>query len=61
MTCRNPPNKPDSAALRELAVRADVDPRTIKRVLEGAAVRGMPGRRARRVLEEAGYLLNSKR
>jgi hypothetical protein len=48
--------EPDQAMLRELAVKAGVDPRTILNVLRGKAVRGMPGRRAREVLVERGLL-----
>ena len=47
---------PDAAIIREIAVVAQVDPRTIRRVLAGASVRGMAGRRARAALVEAGYL-----
>jgi hypothetical protein len=41
---------------RRLAVQGDVDPRSLIAVLEGRRVRGMAGRRARRVLEQNGYL-----
>ena len=41
---------------RELAVRANVHPRTITKVLRGLPVRGMPGDRARAVLEAEGLL-----
>jgi hypothetical protein len=44
----------DAATVRRLAVRADVDPRTIQKVYEGLPVRGMAGRRARGALAEAG-------
>lgn len=47
---------PDAGQLRELAVRAGVDPRTLIKTLLGHHVRGMAGHRARRVLHEAGYL-----
>jgi len=46
----------DKATVRELAVRASVDPRSITRALAGESVRGMAGHRARRVLQEAGLL-----
>lgn len=46
----------DAATLRRLAVLADVDPRTIRKVLDGAAVRGMTGQRVRAVLLAQGYL-----
>ena len=46
----------DQAQLRELAVAAGVDPRTILNVYRGKAVRGMAGRRAREVLIERGLL-----
>jgi hypothetical protein len=42
--------------LRQLAVEADVDPRTIKRVFDGQVVRGMAGRRAFEALVHAGLL-----
>jgi len=45
----------DEATKRELSVRGEVDPRTLEKVLRGQLVRGMAGRRARRVLEEAGF------
>jgi hypothetical protein len=45
----------DEALKRELSVKGDVDPRTLEKVLRGEPVRGMAGRRARRVLEEAGF------
>lgn len=50
------PRSLDYAKARELAVRAQVDPRTILAVFRGDTVRGMAGRRARRVLVDAGYL-----
>lgn len=46
----------DEATKRELAVRAEVDPRTIEKILRGEPVRGMAGRRARRTLEGAGLI-----
>jgi hypothetical protein len=49
--------KPDAAVIRELAVAASVDPRTLRKALVGAVVRGMPGHRARKVLAAAGLLL----
>jgi hypothetical protein len=48
--------KVDTAEIRALSVLGDVDPRSIRRVLDGKPVRGMAGRRARRVLIEAGLL-----
>lgn len=50
------PRLPDAATIRALAVRADVDPRTILKELKGRRARGMAGQRARRVLAEAGLL-----
>jgi hypothetical protein len=44
------------AHLRELAVRASVDPRTIEKAFRGRSVRGMAGHRARAVLKEDGLL-----
>lgn len=58
----SPPPEPrhvvmDEALSRELAVRAQVDPRSIRReYAQPGSVRGMSGRRAREVLVEAGYL-----
>lgn len=46
----------DASSLRRLAVLADVDPRSLRRLLRGQPVRGGAGHRARRVLIEAGYL-----
>lgn len=48
--------KLDAAKIRQLAVRAEVDPRSIERVLQGADVRGMAGERAKRILKEEGLL-----
>ena len=50
----------DAATIRELAVRADVDPRTIAKVAAGRAARGMAGRRARDALIAGGYLESSE-
>jgi hypothetical protein len=44
----------DKATIRELAVKASCDPRTIEKVIRGEPVRGMARHRARRVLLEAG-------
>ena len=46
----------DEANARRLAVRADVDPKTIRKVLRGDKVRGMAGERARKALVDAGLL-----
>jgi hypothetical protein len=46
----------DAEQLRELALAAHVDPRTLKKILEGRPVRGMAGARARRALIERGLL-----
>jgi len=51
--------KLDEATARELAVRAGVDPRTVKRAARGQYVRGMAGRRARIALDEAGFEVGS--
>ena len=50
----------DAATIRELAVRADVDPRTISKVMDGQPARGMAGRRARAALIAGGFLEPSK-
>ena len=50
------PEKLDKSLKRELAVKAGVDPRSLEKILAGKLVRGMAGRRARAVLEAAGYL-----
>ena len=41
---------------RRLAAEAEVDPRTLVKILEGKPVLGMAGDRARRVLIAAGYI-----
>ncbi len=51
----------DTATLREIAVAADADPRSVIAELradrgERPHVRGMPGHRVRRVLAERGLL-----
>jgi hypothetical protein len=46
--------KIDKATLRELAVKASCDPRTIEKAIHGEPVRGMAGHRARAVLKAAG-------
>ncbi len=48
--------KLEYALLRELAVKASCDPRTVSKVLRGETVRGMPARRALKVLRRAGLL-----
>lgn len=50
------PSVVDYPRARELAVAASVDPRTILKVARGELVKGMPGRRAEKVLREAGLL-----
>lgn len=45
----------DEASARRLAVKADCDTRTIKKLVRGEEVRGMSGQRALAVLIEAGY------
>jgi hypothetical protein len=42
--------------LNKLAIAAEVDPRTLKRVLSGHDVRGYSGERARRILSAHGFL-----
>lgn len=46
----------DTAKLRELAVRVEADPRTVRKLLLGGEVRGLVGRRVRRELVRLGYL-----
>jgi hypothetical protein len=46
----------DTAELRDLAVRIEADPRTVRKLLLGVEVRGLVGRRVRRELERLGYL-----
>jgi len=46
----------DESTIRELAVKAGVDPRTIEKAARGEPVRGMAGHRARAALREAGIL-----
>lgn len=50
----------DASSLRRLAVEADVDPRTIRKLLAGKRVRGMAGRRAALLLRQAGLLGDSR-
>ena len=47
---------PKAFGVRELAVRAQVDPNTIRRAARKEHVRGMAGRRALAVLIAEGYL-----
>lgn len=49
--------KIESAKLRELSVKASVDPRTILKLLAGEPVKGMSGHRAAAVLREAGFIV----
>lgn len=49
-------SKFDAALLRQLAVSASVDPRTVAKALRGERVRGMAGRRVNRALAAAGLL-----
>jgi len=51
----------DWAAARALAVKAEVDPRSLFALLRGEEVRGMAGRRARVALLEAGYEVPEQR
>ena len=44
-----------AADVRRLAVKADVDPRTLLRVAAGEPVKGMAARRARSVLLAEAY------
>jgi hypothetical protein len=46
----------DEATARRLAVSAECDPRTIRKVLRGDEVKGLAGIRATRILREAGLL-----
>jgi hypothetical protein len=46
----------DYSKARELAVKAQVDPRSILVVYRGGRVRGMAGHRAREALIAAGFL-----
>lgn len=46
----------DAATVRQIAVLASVDPRTVLRALRGEPVRGMPGHRIRAVLQAEGLL-----
>lgn len=42
----------DSAQLREIAVEADADPRSVRRVVAGMPVKGMSGQRIKRALQK---------
>ena len=50
------PERLDASTVRELAVRASCDPKTIVRAFQGKKVKGMSGNRARVVLMDAGLL-----
>jgi hypothetical protein len=50
------PRKLDAATARKFAVEASCDPRTLRRILDGEAVRGLAGERARKVLVKHGLL-----
>ena len=57
---KNAARRLDAATARKLAVEASCDPRTIQRVFEGEAVRGLPGERARDVLVKHGFLASER-
>lgn len=44
----------DEATARRLAVKADCDPRTVRKVLQGDPLKSMSARRAHKVLVEEG-------
>ncbi|WP_437983727.1 hypothetical protein [Sorangium sp. So ce117] len=46
----------DTATLRQLAVKAEADPRTVAKMLRNEVVRGVAGQRVRRTLIEAGLI-----
>lgn len=46
----------DEGTARKLAVKADCDPRTIRKVLRGEGANTIASRRARAVLVEAGLI-----
>jgi hypothetical protein len=46
--------KVDAGTLREISVEASVDPRSVKRVLNGEHIRGMADARIRKVLHDRG-------
>lgn len=46
----------DEANARRLAVKADCDPRTIRKVLRGEGTHSMSAKRAYKILVEAGLL-----
>jgi hypothetical protein len=50
------PRSLDAGTARQLAVEANVDPRSIIRVLQGQIVRGSAGARATAALKRAGLL-----
>lgn len=47
---RLPPGT-DTSTIREISVKAEVDPRTVERLLRGEQVRGIPTRRITRALQ----------
>ena len=46
----------DEATARRLSVKAECDPRTLRKVLRGAETNTLSAKRARAVLIEAGFL-----
>lgn len=50
----------DEANARRLAVAADCDPRTIKKVLRGDDSHTIAAQRARKALRDSGYLDGDK-
>lgn len=50
----------DEANARRLAVAADCDPRTIKKVLRGDESQTIAAQRARKALADAGYFGGAK-
>ena len=51
----------DEATARRLSVKADCDPRTLRKVLRGEDAKSMSAKRARAVLVEAGFIVEQDR
>lgn len=51
----------DEATARRLSVKAECDPRTLRKVLRGEEARSMSAKRARAVLVEEGFIVEENR
>ncbi len=51
----------DEITVREIALEAEVDPRSVRKMLSGKRVRGVAGDRIRRALKRRGLPIDSAR